>query len=254
MLVFNEIFELKSAGIPFVLCIVTDTDGSTPRKAGSKMLVKSDGTISGTIGGGNIEKHVIEDALVLFRTEKPILKTYHLAGDLQMQCGGKMTLYLEPVFPSEQLILFGGGHIAKALAPMAAMAGFRVAVTDDREGIFDSWPAGPFEKRSISPKEAVNTIAFNDNCYIVVCTHLHTLDCEITAACAAKPHRYLGMIGSSRKVATAKQRLEEEFKLDSETIGSIDMPIGIPIACESPADIAVSILARLIDIKNSAKK
>jgi xanthine dehydrogenase accessory factor len=134
------------------------------------------------------------------------------------------------------------------------MAGFRVAATDEREGIFSSWPSGQYEKLQVPYKEALNTIAFHENCYIVVSTHLHDLDCEITAGCATKPHRYLGMIGSSRKVAIAKQRLEEEFRLSSETISRIDMPIGVPIACESPADIAVSILARLIDIKNSAKK
>jgi len=248
---FNEINDLSICNIPFVLCIVVETEGSTPRKAGAKMAILKDGSVRGTIGGGNIEKHVTQDALEIFESGLPLKKFYNLSGDEGMHCGGKMTIYMEPVMPHEQLVIFGAGHVGRAIAQIASVAGFRVLVTDSRLGIFSSWPASVFETMTASVSEAMEKISFHKNSYIVVCTHQHTTDSEVTAMCINKPHRYLGMMGSSRKIALARKRFSEEFGMNEEQINSIDMPVGIPIKCETPADIAVSIIAKLIDIKNS---
>jgi len=236
---------------PAVLCLVVETGGSTPRKSGSKMLVYSDGRIDGTIGGGNIEKELIAEALNALKTGENSLKTFQLSKDLEMQCGGKMTVYIEPLVCPPQLVIFGAGHISGALAKMAAIAGFSITVADDRKGIFESW-----EQKNVSMvekpfDEAIKSIDFNQNSYIVVCTYLHESDLKVVAGGLFLPHKYLGMIGSKRKIEKTATLLEKDFGFTKDQIQSIDMPIGIPIACETPEEIAVSILARLVDVRNS---
>jgi len=254
MNIFNEIHELTAKNIPFTFCVVIDTEGSTPRKAGSKMLVLIDGAILGTIGGGSIEKQVTDDALVLLNSGGTLTKKYCLAQDLQMHCGGKMTIFMEAVSPDEQLVIFGAGHIGKSLATMAKTAGFRVNVIDDRPEIFNDWQQG-IAHTILSPyKEAIDKFSFHKNTYIVICTYMHSSDTEIAAMCINKQYKYIGMIGSSRKVAQARKKFADEFKISEEKINGIDMPIGISIKCETPADIAISILAKLIDVKNSDNK
>ncbi len=125
-----------------------------------------------------------------------------------------------------------------------------MTVADERPGIFKTWQPGIADIIDGPYSEAIKKIGFHKNCYIVVCTHLHTSDAEVISQCISKTYRYIGMIGSSRKIGLARKRFAEEFKMSEEQINRIDMPIGIPIKCETPADIAISILAKLIDIKN----
>ena len=251
MNIFQDISDCLNSGKAGVLCIITATEGSTPRKSGSKMLVFEDGSIKGTIGGGSIEKQCVNDALEIMQNQQIMIKTYNLANDLEMHCGGRMTVYLEPILPRPELIIFGAGHIGKALSKLASISGFRVIVADDRKEIIESWPESLAKTICASFEDAVNQINFHPNTYIVSSTYNHSFDTEIIAMCLAKQHKYLGMIGSKRKVAIAKKRLKDEFSFSFEIIDAVDMPIGIPIACETPEDIAVSILAKLIDVKNS---
>ena len=250
-------YNLKSVvekGIPCVFCLVTETTGSTPRKAGSKMLVFQDGTITGTIGGGSIEYQVIQDAINMISGEKPYKKLFHLKDDLNMQCGGTMEVYFEAIGCQPKLYVFGGGHIGRALAGFASSVGFRPIVIDHRPGIFDSWNMPGVEVINEDYLDTIQKTTFDKNAYIVIVTPKHDYDQSVLFACANLEYAYCGMIGSKRKVAVISKKAIDEHILTQEIIDKIDMPMGVPMAAETPAEIAISIVAKLIDVKNSLKK
>ncbi|KAF0194659.1 MAG: xanthine dehydrogenase accessory factor [Bacteroidetes bacterium] len=253
--IINELISIEKNRIPAVLCIVTATTGSTPRKAGSKMIVFQDGTCRGTIGGGSIEFQVIREAQSLISSGGNIqVRNFKLLEDLNMQCGGSMEIYFEPIACQPKLYIFGGGHIGKALAGYATGLGFHPVVIDPRQGIFDDWNLFAGELMSGDYLDMAASLDFNDNTYIVIVTHQHESDEKLLHYCALKEFAYLGMIGSKRKVGEISKRAIETGKLTAEILSGIDMPIGIPFAAETPAEIAISIIAKMIDVKNTRKK
>lgn len=252
--IIDDLKKITEQGIPAVLCLVTDTSGSTPRKAGSKMLVYGDGRIKGTIGGGNIEYQVIAEALRMISGGGPFSKKFNLEADLKMQCGGTMTVYFEPLGCLPKLYIFGGGHVGKALAGYASGLGFRPFVFDQRETIFEGWNLPGVETRISDYLQTIHQLTFDTNTYVVIVTPQHEFDEKILLACATRPYAYLGMIGSKRKVAEIRKNALDNNLLTAETLNKVDMPIGIPFAAETPAEIAISIVAKMIDVKNTLKK
>jgi xanthine dehydrogenase accessory factor len=251
--IFNDLKTVIQQGIPAVLCVVTGTTGSTPRKAGSKMLVFQDGSLKGTIGGGSVEFQAIQDALNIISCGTPFSKTFHLEDDLKMKCGGTMDVYFEAIGCLPKLYIFGGGHIGKAVAGYAPGLGFRPFVFDQREGIFESWNIPGIETRTGDYLQIIDSLTFDTNTYIVIVTPQHESDQEILFACVPLEHAYIGMIGSKRKVGEIRKKALEN-NISSDLLEKVDMPIGIPFAAETPAEIAISIVAKLIDVKNSLKK
>ena len=249
--IFDKAGEIIREGKPAVLCIVVDAGGSTPRKQGAKMIVHADGSISGTIGGGAIEKEVAEQAMKMLGSGKPVTLPFDLGADLGMHCGGKMQVYLEPLNPLKKLYIFGAGHIGKALAPFARELGFTVTLFDPRDGIFADPAFEGFECINRDYFEAIGEAPFDDGTYIVIVTPKHLYDEDILAAVARKPHAYLGMIGSRTKVALLRKRFMAENILTGEELDRIDMPIGLPFRAETPHEIAISILAKMIDTRNA---
>ena len=252
--IFNDLKKVIEQGIPAVLCVVTETTGSTPRKAGSKMLVFQDGSIKGTVGGGSVEFQAIKEALTIISCGLPFKKQFHLEDDLKMRCGGTMEIYFEPIGCMPKLYIFGGGHIGKALAGYATGLGFRPFVFDQREGIFESWNMPEAETRTGDFMQIIDSLVFDTNTYIVIVTHQHESDEKILLACGPREYAYLGMIGSKRKVAEIRNQALDRKILSAEILTKIDMPIGIPFAAETPAEIAISIVAKMIDVKNTLKK
>lgn len=252
--IFNDLKTVIEQGIPAVLCIVTETTGSTPRKAGSKMLVFQDGTIKGTIGGGSVEFQAIQDALKIIYCGIPFTKLFHLENDLKMHCGGTMEIYFEPIGCLPKLYIFGGGHIGKALAGYATGLGFRPFVFDQRESIFDPWDLPGVETRTGDFLQIIDSLTFDTNTYIAIVTHKHDFDETVLLACVQREYAYIGMIGSKRKVAEIRKNALENHSIPDAQLERVDMPIGIPFAAESPAEIAISIIAKMIDVKNTLKK
>jgi len=252
--IFNDLKTIIEQRIPAVLCIVTETTGSTPRKAGSKMLVFQDGAIKGTVGGGSVEFQTIQDALKIISCGEPFTKRFHLEKDLKMHCGGTMDVYFEPIGCLPKLYIFGGGHIGKALAGYAVGLGFRPFVFDQREGIFESWNLPEIETRYGDLLQIIDSLEFDSNTYIVIVTHQHEFDEKVLLACLPRQFAYLGMIGSKRKVADIRKNALENHTIADAQLNKVDMPIGIPFAAETPAEIAISIIAKMIDVKNSMKK
>jgi len=252
--IINDLKTVIEQGIPAVLCIVTGTTGSTPRKAGSKMLVFQDGTIKGTVGGGSVEFQTIQDALKIISCGEPFTKRFHLEEDLKMHCGGSMEIYFEPIGCLPKLYIFGGGHIGKALAGYATGLGFRPFVFDQRDGIFDEWNLPGVETQNGGFLKIIDSLVFDNNTYIAIVTHKHDFDETVLLACLPHEFAYLGMIGSKRKVAEIRKNALEIHSIAESQLNKVDMPIGIPFAAETPAEIAISIIAKMIDVKNTVKK
>ncbi len=248
--VYIEIAELLKRDSQGVLCIVTQTAGSSPRKAGSKMLVRSDGSTYGTIGGGKVEYEVINKAKTLLGTENPLLLAFDLDPSYGLECGGHMEVYLEPIGTHHTLYIFGAGHVGTAVAKLAKQLGFRVILCDERQGIADNQHLTDIKIIYGDYPKLLAELKFNKTDYALVTTHAHTFDVEVTAYLAPLGLTWLGMIGSRSKVATARKRFAEEFGLNTSQIDAIEMPVGIPIAAETPDEIALSIVARIVDVKN----
>lgn len=249
--IFAKTEEVMLGRQPAALCIVIDTHGSTPRKQGAKMIVFADGTIFGSIGGGSIEKEVAEMAVLLIGSGRPAKASFNLDADLGMHCGGTMEVYIEPLTPMQKLYIFGAGHIGKALAGFARELDFAVTLFDPREEIFRDEIFRDFNCCNKDYFEAIGEAVFDENTFVVIVTPKHIYDEDILAKVARKPHAYLGMIGSIRKVDLLKKRFLEEGILTPEELDGIDMPIGLKFRAETPQEIAISILAKMIDIRNT---
>jgi len=249
--IFSKIDELIRSNVPAALCIVVETQGSTPRKAGAKMVVLADGSIFGTIGGGSVEQEVIGKAVKLIGSGRIEKCSFTLDNDLAMECGGSLEVYIEPLDLVQKLIVFGGGHIGKALVKFASEFNFNITVVDSRENIFQDPLFAGCNCINRDYLTVIDELVFDENCYLVIVTSKHAFDEDILIRVARKPHAYLGMIGSKNKVNSLKERVLKENLLTREELEAIDMPIGIKFNAETPQEIAISILAKLIDTRNT---
>jgi xanthine dehydrogenase accessory factor len=248
--IYKIIDEIEQKGESAALCIVTDTRGSTPLKPGAKMVVWPDGSLFGTIGGGNLEHKVISDALEVIKTKAPVLKHHNLVQDHQMCCGGTVTVYIEALGDRQKLIIFGAGHVGKQVARLAANLPFGVSLADSRHEFLQDLDEG-INPLHGSYEETLKTITFDQNTFVVICTHLHKFDRDILAWCINKPHRYLGMIGSKRKVLVTRKLFLEKGIAEKDQLDNVDMPMGFDIGGNTPGEIAISIAAKLIAVKNN---
>lgn len=250
MNLFNEIETLKNSGINAALCIIVQTKGSTPRKVGAKMIVKEDGSIRGTIGGGNLEKKVIENALKQLKDNESKLYKHDLLHQHSMCCGGSVEVYIEPIQKMNKLYIFGAGHTGNALAKYAHELNFEIYVIDDRKEYLDKITIEGVNKLNLDYKKVLSSLPFDNNTYITIMTYEHAHDRDILAYCIKQPYAYLGMIGSKRKIELTKKMFKEGKLATKKELEKVDMPMGINIKAEGPEEIAISILSKLIEIKN----
>lgn len=248
--IFFKLAECEESGVDVAICIIVSTSGSTPRKVGAKMLVYGDGSIFNTIGGGTLEMRVIKDALVAIAEGKSQVFTHALVQDHGMCCGGTVDIFIDPLVKNKKLYIFGAGHIGKALAHFASALAFEVTVIDERRESFKSWGAKDIAVINGKHRSAIKKLGFDKNTFITVVTHKHAYDREIVALCADQPHAYLGMIGSDRKVAMAKKVFAAAGNPSKKKLAHIDWPMGLNIKVETPDEIAISILAKLIDTRS----
>ena len=215
------------------------------------MIVYEDGTIEGSIGGGSLELKVAANAQIVIAQNQPQKFSYDLEDDLSMHCGGTAEVYIEPITPELSLYIFGAGHIGKALAKYAPDFGFSVIIIDHRNDLLQdkSFTGATIIQNDYN--KAAEELDFDNNAYIVIVTPKHQFDEAVLALCAKKVFAYLGMIGSKTKVALARKRLLDEKILTEQELEKVDMPIGIKFNAETPEEIAISILVKLIDVKNS---
>ena len=247
---FAHAARLAAEGHRFSLVTVIETRGSTPRKAGAKMIVTREGEIFGTIGGGRVELEIAEEARAAAQDGRARTVKKHLTRDLAMCCGGEMTLLLDPSGRRETLLIAGAGHIAAALSPIGVQLGFEVVVCDDMEEMATRarFPLPVRILSSFSPKDW--QVALDHDTYLVIATRDHAVDQEILEALwklEATP-AYLGVIGSKAKLARFRKRLEARG-VGGDFITSIRGPIGVDVGAETPAEIAVSVAAELVETR-----
>lgn len=248
--ILEKISELQKQNKNIALCTIINTKGSVPRKTGAKMLVYEDETIYGTIGGGELEKSVIKNALEQIQKGKPKLFRHDLLHQHNMCCGGTVDIYIEPIMKKNKLYIFGAGHTGQALAKYAADFDFETILIDDRKEYIDECKIVEVNKMNLPFQQALKGLPFDDDTFICIMTYSHPIDRDILAFCLKKPHAYLGMIGSERKVEITKKMFSEAKIGSTEELSEVDMPMGIDIGAEGPEEIAFSILAKLIAIKN----
>lgn len=250
-LIYHKILEVLKSGQTTAICTVVATRGSSPLKAGAKMIVWENGKIFGTIGGGSIEQATIEDAIRVIKKRTPELIKHDLKVQHEMCCGGSMEIYIEPLMPAKKLFMFGGGHVGKAVVKHALDLDFEITVIDSREDIFNDWPFPGYKTVIGDYPKVLPTLPYDDSTFIVIATPDHPTDNEVLAFCIRKPHRYLGMIGSKNKVATMRKNLISGGIATEEELDKVDMPIGEEIHAVTADEIAISIVAGLIRAKNN---
>lgn len=249
---YAQISDLLERGRPFVVATVIVAHGSTPQKPGSKMVVLEDGTVLETIGGGAIEAQVITASLTLLRDAAKHTQTLetHLTHDLGMCCGGSMTVFLEKHEAASKLWVFGAGHVAKELAHLAHYVGFRVTVVDEREELLTEARFPNATRLVAYPPDIAKTLTGGDDSYFCVTTHDHPLDQACVEALLPLASAYLGVIGSRRKAARFRQRLQAAGFSDVQ-VNRFESPMGIDIAAVTPQEIAVSIVGRLTALRRA---
>jgi xanthine dehydrogenase accessory factor len=247
MELYEELLRLKKEGRSSVLATIVQCFGSAPQKTGSKMLVRDDGTIVGTLGGGCLEAEVIQAALMAIRDEQAVTLPFELTEKKGgLVCGGRISIFIEPVIPDPTLIILGAGHVGKALTKAARFSSFLVVVCDDRpeyanaENLPDAHDIVVNDFPSMFSRMIVP-----DNAYIVVATRGHNHDLDAVIASLRTPARYIGLLGSKRKKALLSKALEDAGFSDSQ-ISRVHIPIGLPINSVTPEEIAISIMAQII--------
>ena len=255
--VYEEITRLRQQGRRGALATIINVRGSIPSFETAKMLVRDDGSIVGTIGGGCVEAEVWQAARGVMQSEKPQTLKFNLNNDPKydtgLVCGGTLEIFVEPVLPVSTLYIFGAGHVAWNLYKVARIAGFDVVVTDDRE-TYANRERFP-EARDIYADEyehVMAQLAPSESSYIVIVTRGHRDDMRVLRWAAETPARYIGMIGSQRKTIAIYKELEKEG-VASERLARVYAPVGIDIGAVTPEEIAVAIVAEMIAIRRSAE-
>jgi xanthine dehydrogenase accessory factor len=248
--IYERIVSLRSRGIRAVLATIIARNGATPRKPAAKMLIDETGGLVGTIGGGSVESRVIEEAPEIIRSGNPKILSFNLSGkspeENALVCGGIMEVYLEPIIPETILYIFGAGHVGKALAEIARFAGFTVAVVDDREDHANIRRIPQAHAFYVDEWEKVlSRIKITDNSYIFISTREHHLDELCLRFALQSSAKYIGMLGSRKKIRLLEEYIEKQGIAPAE-FQRVSVPVGFDIGAETPEEIAVSIAAELV--------
>ncbi|MEJ2747143.1 MAG: XdhC family protein [Anaerolineae bacterium] len=247
--ILRELLAAQEAGLPVALATITKARGSVPRHVGTKMLVYDDGRFTGTIGGGEVEARVIEEAQSALEDGRSRTIPYAFVDPAQGDpgvCGGEIELYLEPFLPPATLFVIGCGHVGQALADLGHWLGFYVVVTDDRAELAspehvphaDVYLPGSIE-------EALAAQAITRRTFIALVTRNVALDRQILPLLAKTPAPYIGVMGSRRRWAETKKLLLADG-LSEATLARFHSPLGLELNAETPKEIAVSVLAEII--------
>ena len=252
---FEEIVKMRQAGRRAALATIVHTNGSIPSYESSRMLVREDGSIAGTIGGGCVEAEVWAAAKEVMQKEAPRKMVFNLNNEASYDngliCGGTLEVFVEPILPQPMLYLFGGGHVSMAVAKAASAAGFGIGVVDDRETFANQERFPMAQKILASYAEAFQEIHPNAASYLVIVTRGHKEDMRVLAWAVRTEARYVGMIGSKRKVLSVYKALENDgYK--AEEFERVYAPMGLEIGALSPEEIAVSIVAELVAVRRNA--
>jgi len=244
----EQLLEFKSKKKAVALVTITKILGSAPCRLGSKMIVTAQKEIYGTIGGGKLEFQVIEEAVRAIRENKILESTYTLGPEFEQCCGGKVELIIEPMNQSPELYLFGAGHIGVAICDVLKDTPFSITLLDIRENWEETFNVDQSVTYSNVPFDLYKqTVNWGPNCYIVILTHDHKLDFEITALALHEQTKYIGLIGSKTKKNKFNNLLINELNF-KHGITPVNCPIGLDLGGNSPKEIAISIASELLKV------
>lgn len=253
MTIYKTLAELEGRGEGGALCTVVETNGSAPRHAGSKMLVYPDGSFTGTVGGGEMESRVLREAVEAMKHGKPRKLSYTMVNPKEGDpgvCGGTVEVFIEPLEVKPTLLIVGGGHVGKALSHLGKWLNFRVVVSDDRAD-YCSPEVHPDadEFFVVALRDLPAAVTIGPWTYIVLVTRGVAIDIEGIPVLLGTPAAYIGVIGSKRRWLTTRKALLEKG-VAKEEIGRIRSPIGLELNAETPEQIAVSIMAEILMLRN----
>ena len=255
--VFEELVRLRRQGRKCALATIVDVRGSIPSYSTAKLLVRDDGSMAGTIGGGCVEADVWTAAREVMDTEKPKRLTFNLGQDAAYDngliCGGQLDVFVEPVLPVPHAFIFGAGHISKSLSKVATLAGFASVVIDDREAFAnrERFPEAE-EVHAAEYEELFPKLPINETSYLIIVTRGHRDDMRVLKLAIATQARYIAMIGSKRKVIGVIRELEKEG-VPREAFERVHAPMGLDIGAVSPEEIAISVTAEMIAVRRNAE-
>jgi xanthine dehydrogenase accessory factor len=255
---FDEIQRLRQSGRKAALATIVQIRGSVPSFQTAKMLVRDDGSTLGSVGGGCVEAEVWAAAQDVLREEKSRVMSFDLTEDSMAEsgliCGGKLEIFIEPILPTPKMVIFGAGHISTQLSKIANVAGFKTTIVDNRPAYAnaDRFPEAE-TIYSQSFEEAFEKMLPNENTYIVIVTRGHQEDENVLRWAVRTNARYIGMIGSKRKVRTIFQNLEREG-VPRDRLDSVCAPVGLDIGAVLPEEIAVAIVAEAIHYRRAGFK
>ena len=254
--IYEELVRLRKLGQKCALATIVQVRGSIPSYESAKILVREDGSITGTIGGGCVEAEVWNAAREVLETEKPKHLSFNLGQDAAYDngliCGGQLDVFVEPVLPVPGAFIFGAGHISKSLSKVATMAGFATTIVDNRDTFAnrERFPEASDvfaeEYEEICPR-----LPINETSYIVIVTRGHRDDMRVLRWAVGTPARYIAMIGSKRKVINVVKELEKEG-IPRSACERIFAPMGLEIGAVTPEEIAVSVVAEMIAVRRNA--
>jgi xanthine dehydrogenase accessory factor len=256
--IYEEIVKLRREGRRGAVATIVNVRGSVPSFETAKMLVRDDGSIVGTIGGGCVEADVWQAARQVMEEEKPRTLTFNLNQnpkyDTGLVCGGTLDVFVEPILPRALLCIFGAGHVSVNLYRVALNAGFDAIVVDDREA-YANRERFPEAQQVIAEDfdRAMAKLSLTESAYIVIVTRGHRDDMRVLRWAVQTKARYVGMIGSKRKTIAIFRELEREG-LSAALFERVHAPIGLDIGAITPEEIAISITAELIAVRRKVER
>ncbi len=255
--VYEELVRLRKLGQKCAIATIVQVRGSIPSYESAKLLVREDGSMVGTIGGGCVEAEVWNAAREVIEKEEPKHLSFNLGQDAAYDngliCGGQLDVFVEPVLPVPGAFIFGAGHISKSISKVANLAGFSTTVIDNRESFAnrDRFP----EAAEIFAEEYEDVFAklpVNETSYVIIVTRGHRDDMRVLRWAITTNARYIAMIGSKRKVISVIRELEKEGAA-AESFQRVFAPMGLEIGAISPEEIAVSVVAEMIAVRRNAE-
>jgi xanthine dehydrogenase accessory factor len=256
--IYEEIVKLRKEGRRGAMATIVNVRGSIPSFKTAKMLVRDDGSIAGTVGGGCVEAEVWQAAREVMESERPRTLSFDLNNDPKFDtglvCGGTLEIFVEPVLPPAELYIFGAGHVAASLYKVARIAGFDITVVDDRE-TYANRERFPEAQQVIADDfdKATARLTPSESSYIVIVTRGHRDDMRVLRWAVQTPARYVGMIGSERKTITIFKELQQEG-IPTQLFDRVHAPVGLDIGAVTPEEIAVSITAELIAKRRNVER
>src|SRR5579859_6018207 len=255
--VYDELIRLRRLGQKCALATIVQVRGSIPSFESAKLLVREDGSMIGTIGGGCVEAEVWNAAREVMETEKSKHMSFNLGQDAAYDngliCGGQLDVFVEPVVPPPRAIIFGAGHISKSLCKVAGLAGFSTSIVDNRDTFAnrERFPEAD-EIFAEEYEEVFPKLPINETSYIIIVTRGHRDDMRVLRWAVDTQARYVAMIGSKRKVISVVKELEKDG-VSRQQLERIFAPMGFEIGAVSPEEIAISVAAEMVAVRRNAE-